>query len=92
MRSREIPPLKAADIEVDSNRYSNNHYETPLNRKYLLFNLPFSLLKSHSVVFFVSGRIFFYSPHYPSGQQRQQLNKRLNLSTKRQTSIGSVEI
>jgi len=37
------------------------------------------------------GFVLNYSPHYTSGQQRQHLNKRLNLSTKRQTAIGSVE-
>ena len=39
----------------------------------------------------VTGRIFFYSPHCTSGQQRHQLKRRLNLSTKRQPSIGITE-
>jgi hypothetical protein len=35
MRSREIPPLKPPDVDLDPHRYTNNnhHYEPAINRK-----------------------------------------------------------
>jgi hypothetical protein len=35
MRSREIPPLKPPDVDLDAHRYANNnnHHEPSLNRK-----------------------------------------------------------
>ncbi len=38
MRSREIPPLKPPDVDLDLHRFTttNHHYETPMNRKFLI--------------------------------------------------------
>lgn len=91
MRSREIPPLKPTNVDLDSHRYTNNNhtYETTVNRKLLYFVLIIRLLLNDSRICF-SVRIFVYSPSYTSGQQRHRLSRRLNMSTKRQTAIGSV--
>jgi len=101
MRTREIPPLKPTDVEFDSHR--SNHYETSLNRKYLPTKIPidfcFSRFLFRSICFtwncqiinrycFSFGRIFFYTPHYRTGQQRQ----RLKLPPRHPTIIGSVVV
>jgi hypothetical protein len=101
MRSREIPPLKPPDVDLDLHRFTttNHHYETPINRKFsprsidIYFSLHFFFVLY--CIFFFYLIHFFSSLHYTSGQHQHQplyLNKRMILSTKRQTPAGSVEI
>ncbi len=66
MRSREIAPLKAPDVEVDAHRFTvttHHHYEPPINRKLAFFLLSISLNLARPV--FVSDLndciLFYYS-------------------------------
>ena len=88
MRNREVPPLKPTSIDLDSHRFTNNkhYYDSSINCKSL--SLPFSILLNMHDSFIL---LFFYSPHCTSGHQYHRLSRRLNLPTKYQTSIGSIE-
>ncbi len=104
MRTREAAPLKPPDVDIDLHRFtSTHHYESPINRKFSSrLNLIFSLTHSQtlslsfsllSMVMFLNHSLFVYSPHSPSGQHQHQplyINKRMILSTKRQTPAGSI--
>lgn len=104
MRTREVVPLKPPDVDNDLHRFTTtHHYETPITRKFSSHpNSVFFLLFTFSLLFFSSSMCvlycifhfyFIYSPHSTSGQHQHQpvyINKRMILSTKRQTPAGSV--